>query len=629
MLDKIDLYTILRSYANKSRNARVPLDAFIRFLQNMAGGDSPMGKRLTDWAIDTRQKVIDGLEKLIHQQKVEVRDDGNGQMVFLPYFYAEVIEAAYTNLDDSAEIPLPDEKMLRISVPSDQIRPIVAGAALISYLSNPQTSIIPIIKLNFPNSNGSALMLSNQLPEFILDIALKKLRDSFRRQGTLDFFTQRMLTRFRGQDAHVREFIATLVSHPNEFVSSISDGNDFSFQACMYLCQLIKSYVEEQVERSNDRKPVHITLGQSAELLLSISNYYKAAALDAKEKELAFDGARLMVLEPPWVYTIKDIFSYKTQKGRTLIDAYGEKEVGDFVKGLTSSKIDMQMPQILKFRSAGGEEWLVSKERVIPLCSKLMEEINSTILQEIKNRWTKKLRDYRSEAAMRYDDDFEEMISKQVSLFSPQLFLIARDKRTAIVQEETGPYGISEQVFNNYRPVPWRILFKFRRDTILTSCRFSLPIWYSFPVIVKIIAFFKYGPKILAEDAKTQVAASKKGNEDGSEKIKTEARKIMKDALPSGSSTDAYLESLNERWNQHLVKKDRDKIKRDVNALVKNYLNSTLAVLPRTTLTESIIDDMSTNIIGLNDTLKKINDKNSLRLYIKIYLLKMLASAKV
>ncbi|MDR0539752.1 MAG: hypothetical protein LBG74_04520 [Spirochaetaceae bacterium] len=629
MGERVGLYTILRSFAGKTRNASIPLVPFIRFLQNNAGGDSPMGQRLADWAVDTHPKVIRALDELVRQSKVEMREEDGVQTVILLGFYAELVAAAYTNIDDTVESPLPDEKSLRITLPADQTRTIIVGNSLVAYLADPQSSVLPVLKLVFPDSNGSALALSSHLPGRLLEIALSKIRDNFNRHGTLEFFAHKLITHFNMQEAHMREFVKTVINHPNECISNIVEGSDFSFSVWMFLCQLIKNYVGEQVERANDRKPWHMALGQAADIVLSVSNYYKASAMDMREKEITFDGIIKMFSEPPYLYGIKDIYTFQTPKKLSVIEVYGEKEVSDYVKQLTTSAGNSEMPEIIKF-NFGGEESLVKKDCIIPLCKKLIQETNAVILQEIKNRWTKKLEEYHSDSTMRFDDDFEEMLEKLVHLFAPALAHIGRDKRTAIVQEEAGPYPVEDMLFSNYRPIPWRTIFKFKRDSILMSCRLSLPFWYSFPLVVKIISFVKYGPKAFSEAKR--MSPSKKKNEivnvSSNENLKTAAQKIAERILPEGASFESYLELLNDRWNHILNKKDRDKLTRDINSIIKTYMAQELKIQTRSSITESALDDTSHNIIDMHKPLRSINDKNSLRLYVKTYILKLLVDAK-
>ena len=54
VVEKLDLYTLLRGYANRTRNPRIHLETFIRFLQTNAGAEGAGGQHLSNWATDTR-----------------------------------------------------------------------------------------------------------------------------------------------------------------------------------------------------------------------------------------------------------------------------------------------------------------------------------------------------------------------------------------------------------------------------------------------------------------------------------------------------------------------------------------------------------------------------------------------
>ncbi|MDR2490718.1 MAG: hypothetical protein LBD20_04880 [Spirochaetaceae bacterium] len=626
MTERVDLYTLLKSYAQRTKNPVVNVETFTRFLQVSASGEN--SGKLSDWSIDTRGKVKRALNDLAEQQMIALTEEGSQQTATLLYYYTEIIVSTYMNIDETADVPLPDEKTLKVFLPQDQFRIINVESNLVSYLVDPQTSELPIIKLVFQNSNGAALVLSSLLPFRLLEIAVAKLRDSFRRQGTLEYFSQKLLNKFHGHEPHIKDFIKTFIANPAECIGTILEGGDFSFSVWMFLCQLVRSYVEEQVERVNDRKPAFMAVAQAASLVLAISNYYKVLSMEAKEKEQNFSMLNKKLQEQPYMYTMKDIYGYKTIKGKTLLEAYGEKKVSEYIKTQLNVSEGDTLPELFKFSSDGGEDWIVKREKVIPLCAKLLQEASSTIMLEVKGRWVKKLKDCRTDTTMKYDDEFEDLLEKTTAFFAPALYVIARDKRTAVIQEELGPFSTNEQLFINYKPIPWRTLFHFRRDDILSACRAELPLWYSFKFIVKIVAFFKYGPKAFAGSKKKTTPAKQDDSQSVKQSITNAAKKISQQFLPQGVTALTYLEQLNDRWNQILDKKEREKVTRDVNSIIKNYMSQVLKIQSRYSITEAVIDETAQNIIDLNKSLKNINDRGSLRLYIKTYILQILSDAK-
>ncbi|MDR2601741.1 MAG: hypothetical protein LBC53_04730 [Spirochaetaceae bacterium] len=635
MAPKVDLYTILRSYSNRTNNHQIPFDYFIRYLQSNSGGESISGQHIGEWASASREKIKAGLENLVKDKKIKIIEEVSGQQTIeLLFFYVELLKSAYDNIDENSEIPLPDERYLGITIPTEQIKVISVENDLLDYLIKPQPSSIQILKLIFQNANGNVIMLNTHLPERILEVCIAKMTNSFRRHNTLDFFSQKLIAHFYGQETHVRNFMKTLMSSTEDTIETIIEGGDFSFSVWLFMSQVIKAYVEDQVERANDRKPSHIALAQVSLLIVTISNYYKVLAMQKKERIDHFEALEKHLMEPPYLYTIKDIYAYKISSSKTMMDVYGEKEITSFINGKLKSEDGQKLPEIIKYKSGGedGGDWLVKKEKVIPLCSRLISESRNTILNEIQTRWMKLLRNYRSDPAMKFDDSFEETINKTVALFAHPLFVIARDKMTAVIQEETGPYPNNELMFNNYKPVPWRTLFAFKRETIFNVCRTNLPFWYSLPFLVKLIAFVKYGPKALVESKKKapnlKNASPSAGVNQKKEQIKNAAQKIATGFLPKGETIATYMEALNERWNHSLNKAERDKITRDVNAIIKNHMTQALKIQSRSTIDEQIIDDTSNNIIDLNLSLKKIKNRNALQLYIKSYILQLLSDSK-
>jgi hypothetical protein len=287
--------------------------------------------------------------------------------------------------------------------------------------------------------------------------------------------------------------------------------------------------------------------------------------------------------------------------------------------------VDNDLPDIMKFIDNNKEEYFVRRDRLLTLCSYILNNLRSKIKADITSRWTKILASYYREKSMENDTDFEEFLKKLVRLYSPVLLIILNDKRTALQQYEAISRSIDpskvEKFFDNNSLIPFRKLFGLKREKLLLYSKLSLPFWYSIPVIVSIAAFFKHKIKkvpIYYKEAENSQENYLKPS------LKVAAEKLIKEIVPGNFTVDEYMESLIDRWNQILNRSAQEKLTRDVNLMIKDYMRNAIKTFGYQALNSSMLDELAERMIRSNTALSRINNKNALRIYIKTYITKIL-----
>jgi hypothetical protein len=621
MTKYLEFYDLIRVYSLRNNSPYIPIDMLVKFLQrNAMRNDAP--PQLQKWMENTREKIYAELSRLSDEGKCIIQGDSSNQRIFLPVFFVEKIENFYFMIDETNDKPFLSEKNLNTKIPPEYVREISVENGIIDYLSVPQKTLLPVLKFVFPNNFGDALALSSHIPRRIMETALSKLKRSMQKNLTLDFYKQKLAMHFPGQEMHVKEFINNIAMYHSKCIDEIETANDFTFSSWLFLCPLIKTQIKDMIDRNNEIYPENIALYQSVTLILAFTNYYKILALNKRDKDMAFAAIEEKMTETPYMFTFDDIFKFNATGGVLILQRYTEDDLREWIKQKTMV-VDNKLPNIIKFTDK--EVYFVRKDRLLTLCSYILNNLRPKMKIDITNRWTKILMSYYKEKSMENDADFEELLQKLVRLYSPILLIILHDKRTVLQQYESisgsAAPSKAERFFENNSLIPFRKLLGLRREDMLLYSRLSLPFWYSIPFVVSITAFFKHKIK------KKSVYYKEAGNSQESDlkpSMKSAAEKLAKEIVPDNFTIDEYMVSLIDRWNQILNKTAHDKLTNDVNLMIKDYMRNAIKTFGYQALNSSMLDDLAERMIRSNPALSKINNKNSLRIYIKTYITKKL-----
>ncbi|MDR3302441.1 MAG: hypothetical protein LBT01_07955 [Spirochaetaceae bacterium] len=630
MQGNIDLYALLRSYAYKSRSPVIDLEVFIKFLERSIGRGNTTNVSFEEWKEDTYGKVTNGINELVAANKITLHTDSGISKIGIPNFYVDIIENTYLSMDESGKTPFPDEKTIDIKIAPEKIRSIKVEIEMVDFLGEKHNSPNQIIKLVFPEGYRTALSVESMYPRKMLELSLIKIQEPFHHRGEMEYFTQKMVSRFNEQQARVKEFINILLTRPTECLANIEESSELTYTMWAFFCPLICTYVDERA-RYNEVLPEYTAIVQAATLVSAYNRFFQTQCIERRQKEFAFNALDTKLSEPPYVFTVADMINFKSSTGAPILQQYTPADLDEFLKKNTSSAEVDKLPPLLTFRGRGGIDWYTKKDKVITLCTKLLVEARNQIKNEVESRWKKMLFAYKQESAMEKDSDFEDLLFRTAKANTPLLLAIIRDKKTAFLQAEMAlqknALPRNESFFDGERPLPLRIILILRRDEILRLAKLDLPFWYSIKPIVALIRFFKVAKK----DRKTNpatVGSSGTKQDENKQKLIESASKLFKAMAPEGSVIDEYLDKLNDRWNQLIAPKEQKIQRDDVNALIRNYVQQVYKIQGASSLTMTMLDDIAESLVRHTPALTKINNKNALRLYIKIYITKILGGGK-
>jgi hypothetical protein len=626
MAQNFDFLDIIRDYSLRNNSPYVPVNALVNLLQkNALRTGAPF--QMKYWRENTQEKVDAELARMAAEQKCVIQGSAKNQRIFLPNFFVEKLEALYFNIDKTSDRAFPCEKDFSVVIPAEYTRGIFVDNSMINYLTEPQTSVLPILKLRFPENFGCIFALSIHVPHRILEIALSKIKISMQRSRSMDFYKQKLITHFPGQEIYVKSFFENFTMHQQVCLEDIKKSNDFTFSAWLFLCPLIKTQVTDAVGRSGEISPENMGLYQSASIILVFNNYYKVIAINKRDKEKAFSLIHEKMGMPPYLFTFSEIFQFTGIGGLQILYHFTENDLLEWLKQKMMVH-ENNLPDMLKFPGVDGKDNFVRKDRVLTLCSYLLKDLQPKIKDEIINRWVKLLRGYFKEMAMESNLYFDTLVTKSARLYSPILLNLLHDKKTVLLQDEAIEASFDpskvEKFFVNGNMIPLRKLLRLKREDILRTCKLILPFWYSIPGIIMLGRIIKHGfnaENAYFKEPENQAASAYTTT------LKNSAEKLSKELVPDNTELNDYINTILDRWNQILNNSAREKLTQDTNITIKDYTRNALKNFGPRAFSSMMLEELADRIVMSNQALSKIKNRNSLRLYIKLFITKVLLNA--
>jgi hypothetical protein len=640
-----DLYTILRLYANKNRTPQVSVASFLQFLEKYAKHYEAERADLAYWAQDTGRKVWSELSKLAEQGKIELITDEAGTVISIHQFYIDIIQQAYRNIDESAELPFPDENSLGIVLPPNQLRNINIEYDLPNMIAQNPPENHPILKLVFPDNGGSALILPAMIQKRLLEISLLKVRHYLRSHNNKEYIQHKLAPAFHGKETQLRDTLNHLLVRPFDAIRDMESSGDFIYPFWAYLCTQIKN----DIKKKNDRLPEDMAALQAVLVVEVYNNYYKGKVSREKEAETAFRNLELQLEKPPYYYTIDEIIRFTDTKGVPLLGQYTQEALEQFLKTkTTTSEAKDKLPDVLIVQGHKGEKWFVKKSKMLVLCFKLLGEVRPKVKTAISQRWFRLMQNYETEPAMQDEDAFEQELWELTERLSPPLVALLDDKKLYLVHTEfeKGENGIPDntRLFYKGTLVPLSELLLLKQKDLLTDVKVLLPFWYSLPIISSLIAFFKRQSRKRKKLKKTihtsttpndtidtDAVDREKADEGTAEVKQRDRRKELREValkarsrlIPDGHTLDSYMEELLDRWNRIINVDAKNNLTEDVNSLIRDYLRRTIRSLKNAPFTADRISHLAEALVN-TPNLQKLPAQESLKLYIQLYIIKLL-----
>jgi hypothetical protein len=112
------------------------------------------------------------------------------------------------------------------------------------------------------------------------------------------------------------------------------------------------------------------------------------------------------------------------------------------------------------------------------------------------------------------------------------------------------------------------------------------------------------------------------------QELQNSARAISAEMIPRGETLDSFMEKLETRWSRILNQQAREDLITDVRTLVRDNLRYEIKVHKTKKISRKILDDIAAHLISRTTSLHGLGNQDSLRLYIELYMVKLLLTSK-
>jgi len=628
----IDLYFLLRSYAANTKSATINIRQFLDFARQYAAQKQHEHPELVIWISNAEAEFQRKITELVVNGRCLLLADSKDENVFLPDFCREIIKSTYQNSDRHADIPflsavnmnlkIPGACVKTISLLSDDMKPFFghnsSGADSGSAKINPNE----IIELQFPQNYGSALMLGSMIPHKLMELALLKVHSFLERENNVTHIQNTLNVHIKGKERNINDCMDRILNRPLDCLKDIEHFGDFSYMFWVHFCSLIKNDIKSKEIRAED-----LAVLQAAYVIEVCSNLYRSSEVKKRDIDAAFTRLEELMNLPPYRYTLGDIIKFTNNQGIPLLNFYSKKELEAYIRKAISEGKKGELPPWISIQGIIDERSFFRKEHYLPVCIKILGDVQPQVKAALIKRWSKLIQDYLSEPAMEKDPEYEKLLKKLTNNITPILQTMLEDPKLRWAYQEyensQGTVPAHMRLFNRDTLHPFYILYALRRRDVIAEIKAQLPVWYSIPVLLSIIKFFKTlgrkkGPQSSEDDEKPAAAGKKP------DKMRNSALKIKSDIVPEGKTVDEYLALLEERWCGLRAGDTRKNMIVDVKALLKDKLRKTIALKRMTSIKRDELREIADYLIKQNQAMAKLNDQESLRTYMELYMLKLL-----
>jgi len=621
----MDLYSLLKGYAVNTKSATVNIRQFLAFASQYAAKKRLEQPDLDRWADDAETEFKGEINSLVANGRCLLIADSKDGSVFLPGLCRDIIISAYENPEKHGGVPFLSAANMNLKIPD-------GCAKTVSLLSDMEVffghmdpeDADKIISLQFPQNYGSTLMLASMIPRRLMELALIKIQFFLSNGQNLAHIINTLNVQIKDRERALKDYIDRIISRPLDCIGGMERFDDFDYLFWVHFCALVKKVINAKVEI---RDPDMAVL-QSVYVIEVCSSLYRSSVVKKREIDAAYARLEELMDIPPYLYSTGDIAKFTTNKGIPLLNYISKQEMEAYIRNKITESKGGALPAWFSIQGTMGERLYFKKEQYLPICSGMLGDVQPQVKAALVKRWTRLIKDYSSEPAMEKDSEYDKLLKKLTNNVNPVLLTALEDPKLRWAYEELertlGTVPQEMRLFNRGTPFPFYVLYALRRKDVIAEIRFELPIWYSNPFLHAFLKFFKNlrrkkKPHGQAEDGGKRAVSDKKYD-----KMQSSAFQIQSDIVPEGKAAAEYFESLEERWCSLRDKDTRKTMILGVKALMKDKLRQTVRLKKLTSIKREDLREIADYLISQNSTLNKLKDQEALRVYMELYMLKLL-----
>ncbi len=632
MAQELDVYQMVKGFAARNKISSFAYKIFSSALVRQARAGDQTNPMYRELSLHPEQVLIPKLLLLARDHKISLSMIGNEiESIMLPEEFVGPVRAEYQRMEESPDVPFPDESGLKISVPPEWLQTVSIETDLAPLLDSELEYAVPLFRLLFPEGLRSILLPSDAMGGKLLEYTILKIRHYLRKGSNKDYVQQRMLGAFPNKEMLLKEGISTVMIKPFDAIREITQGtSDFTYPFWAYLISSIK----KDLQGKGEPTPDDVAAWQASYLMDVYNNYYKGKAQRLLDRDSAFKTLALLLRKAPYLFSMDEITDFRDGQGRPLLGKYTSGELEDWVRENTTRLKENALPDFLVIPSREGKSAIIAKDKLLPYALKLIGEARVLIRASIINDWREVLYNFGTLEAMNDDAVFQKDLESRLLLQTPALVHAISSGFLPLVYSEyhggkDAPKEL-EACFGNNKVAPLPLLLGLARKQLLSDVRMVLPLWYTVPILCWLVKLFLQGGKKKSKpqaqkkvEPSAQAAKGAAPTSGRAAEFSQAARDAEKRLLPKGYTLEEYMGSLSNRWNTLLEPVSKANLTEDINSLVRDYLRGVLRNMRPSSFTVDRIENLASNLAD-RPNLMQIRNHAALEEYIKLYIIKLL-----
>lgn len=656
----IDIINALKRYAKNSLSPLIDYAQFLDSLRQYAqNNNANLLSKINDHQIEIIPSFVDWEYR---GNCTLVRKDGAVTSIIIHSLLEDKIKHRYFLIENDPHLAFPTEESFSFPFPPKIMESIDINSGFVNLLGSLESLNKSVIKITFPHNVQNLIVPKEYIKTKLLECCVYKIRNYLQERMNVGYMTSRLEVVLSGTLSAIKNMLNDIITKPKKAFNQLYDVDDFVFKFWSQLSNVMIQDFKEKKDKLNDEHGYC----QSAYIIGLYIGYQKSIIQKRYQKNLDIKQLEILVKRKPYAFTIDDLYNLKDSKGVRYSDKYSRDFIHDFIHKSTKVADATELPFLIRIKVDESAEYFIQKDLIVPLFLNKLHECSRILRLDLMEEWKSLLSNNIKIPSMKDDIDFAETLRRRIklqykllhALLNPHLLYISKlesniSQNNLLTIERYFTKG------NKLKPLPE--LLSLNRTKLLREVKTILPLWFTMPVLKQLFFFCRWlfakgrqkrkqtlnslweiikhefnrnvsneYAELIAEHETTgdslvqkpQTAELAKTKEK-SQKYKHTLTQIKETLIGPNASIDTKLEELAEKWNPLFDPAAKADLIQDVNALIRDFLRS----IKRTFKVKPPAIEQLRNLasdLAMNKNLKDIKRKESLRMYIELYMVKVL-----
>lgn len=632
-----DAIRLLHSYARNSGNPHISFENLSTFKDRFIEHNVEKQPDLTDLAgSDGLRRLVVYLNQLEERNWLTLERNPADQITSVYYrnFFAAEIKQWYHRIQEDHELAFPSDENLRMTIPDGLVATVQVSQNLMDWLKNENADPQQILFLHFPENVRSMYttveLLQKEMPQYVV----YRLREYLRSEKNSSYMESKLRAVFRTREVLVHELLQTILTKPDEGLSTIKNPNEFHFH---FWTQLSSTIIKD-FSKKNEKLDMEHTYCQAAYLLGYMSVHFKGMYQKVREREESEKLLNDKLIQPPYLFTMQQIYDLKDDKGVPLTKRIPKEEINEFIEQLMTPEKEEEVSKLVSINVGSNRAMVIHRTQYVPVLIKRLSKLSRTIQQKTANKMTDLLYDDITEKWMEDDNAFDEYLRDQVFEIDSIVYSMLEFKVLFLVVDgqdlPAGQRDVVYRFFDRQRSsmMPWYVILSLDRERLLKDAKLRLPIWMLIPVIRGIVRLFRKKKPQQSHRSSSSNSVQTNGSSSGSsgssraEQLK-EYRKVIVSIqsryVSEGQSVGERLKELHSSWNPLIDNTSKANLLEDVNSLCRDTLRRMKLTARAIPPSAERIEELAKRI-ATNSAFDRIRDRKSFQDYLELYMLSIL-----